>query len=74
MTGNVHSHRQTRHMGGHLLNGKAKAGGLAAKALRTNAQCIDGGKQLLLQLRVVGVGVGDVQRAQQRLLDRKSVV
>ena len=57
-------------MGGHLLNGKAKAGGLAAKALRANAQCIDGGKQLLLQLRVVGVGVGDVQRAQQRLFGK----
>ena len=45
-------------MGGHLLNGKAETGGLAAKALRADAQCIDGGKQLLLQLGVVGVGVG----------------
>ena len=57
-------------MGGHLLNGKAKAGSLAAKALRADAQCIDGGKQLLLQLGVVGVGVGDIQRTQQRLFGK----
>ena len=34
MAGNVYGHGQARHMGGHLLNGKAQTGGLAAKALQ----------------------------------------
>ena len=45
-------------MGRHLLNGKAQTGGPAAKALRADAQLVDGGKQLLLQLCVIGVGFG----------------
>ena len=57
-------------MGGHLLNGKAQTSGLAAKALRADAQRIDGGQQLPLQLRVVGVGVGNIQRAEQCLFGR----
>ena len=54
-------------MGGHLLNGKAQAGGPAAKALGPDAQAVDGGEQFLFQLCVVGVGVGYIQRAQQGL-------
>ena len=57
-------------MGGHLLNGKAQTGGLAAKALRADAQLIDGGQQLPLQTGIVGIGVGNIQRAEQRLLAR----
>ena len=37
MAGNIHRHGQTRHMGRHLLNGKAQTGGPAAKALRAGA-------------------------------------
>ena len=51
-------------MGRHLLNGKAQAGGPAAKALRPNAQLVDGGEQLLFQCCIVGVRVGHIQRAQ----------
>ena len=54
-------------MGGHLLNGKAQTGGLAAKALRADAQLIDGGQQLPLQTGIIGIGVGNIQRAEQCL-------
>ena len=57
-------------MGGHLLNGKAQAGGLAAKALGPDAQLVDGRQQLLLQCRVIGVRVGDIQRAEEGFLAR----
>ena len=65
MAGNIHGHGQTRHMGGHLLNGKAQAGGPAAEALRADAGLIDGGQQFAFEGGIVGVRVGDVQRAEQ---------
>ena len=45
MAGNIHGHGQTRHMGGHLLDGKAQAGGPAAEALRADAGLVDSGQQ-----------------------------
>ncbi len=57
-------------MGGHLLDGKAQTGGLAAKALRADAQLIDGGQQLPLQTGVVGVGVGTSSGRSSAFLDR----
>lgn len=57
-------------MGRHLLNGKAQTGGPAAKALRADAQLVDGGKQLLLQLCVIGVRVWHIQRTQQAFFAR----
>ena len=55
-------------MGGHLLNGQAQAGGLAAEPLGPDADLVDGLQQFPLQGRVVGVRVGDVQGAEQGFL------
>ena len=55
-------------MGGHLLNGEAEAGGPAAEALRADAQLIDGRQKPFLEVRVIGVGVRDIQRAEQSFL------
>ncbi len=57
-------------MGGHLLDSKAEAGGLSTKALGPDAQLVDGRQQLLLQCRVIGVRVGDIQRAEEGLLGK----
>ena len=55
-------------MGGHLLDGEAETGGPAAEALRADAQLVDGRQKLFLEVRVIGVGVRDVQRAEQSFL------
>ena len=57
-------------MGGHALNGQAQAGGLAAKALGADAQGVDLGQKLPLQFGIIGVGVGRIQRPQQRLFGK----
>ena len=59
MAGHIDRHGQARHMGGHLLDGEAEAGGPAAEALRSDAQLIDGRQKLFLEVSVIGVGVRD---------------
>ena len=68
MAAHIDGHRQPGHMGGGSLNGQPQAGGLSAEALGTDAQSVDGLQQLLLQLGVVGVGIGLVDGTQQGVL------
>ena len=62
------------HMGGLLLNGNPQAGRGTAKALRAKACGIDGVQQFLFQRCIIRVGVGFVQRAQQRLFGQRCAV
>ena len=70
MAGHIDRHGQTRHMGGHLLDSKAEAGGLSTEALRPDAQSIDGRQQLPLEGGVVGVRVRNIQRAEKGLFGK----
>ena len=70
MAGHIDRHGQTRHMGGHLLDGKAEAGGLSTETLRPDAQSIDGRQQLPLEGGVVGVRVRNIQWAEKGLFGK----